>query len=51
VEECWNISKRDLLVLMYYPSFTDFKKKIGQYFRTMHFNLNMRNYLVGGASA
>jgi hypothetical protein len=51
VEECWNISKRDLLVLMYYPSFTDFKKKIGQYFRTIHFNLNMRNYLVGDASA
>lgn len=51
VEECWNISKKDLLVLMYYPSFTDFKKKIGQYFRTMHFNLNMRNYLVGGVSA
>ena len=51
VEECWNISKKNLLVLMYYPSFTDFKKKIGQYFRTMHFNLNMRNYLVGGVSA
>lgn len=51
LEECWNISKKDLLVLMCYPSFTDFKKKIGQYFRIMHFNLNMRNYLVKSVSA
>jgi len=48
LEECWNISKKDLLVLKYYPSFTDFREKIGQYFRTKHFNLNMRNYLGGG---
>jgi hypothetical protein len=48
LEECWNISKKDLLVLKCYPSFTDFREKIGQYFRTKHFNLNMRNYLGGG---
>jgi DDE superfamily endonuclease len=48
LEESWNISKNDLLLLLtYYPSFTNFKKKIGEYFRTKHFNLNMRNYLVG----
>jgi hypothetical protein len=47
LEECWNISKNDLLVLAYYASFTDFRKRVGQYFRTKHFNLNMRNYLVG----
>jgi transposase len=47
LEQCWNISKKDLLVLTHYPSFTNFRKKIGQYFRTKHFNLNMRNYLVG----
>lgn len=47
LEECWNISKRDLLVLTSYQSFTNFREKIGQYFRTKHFNLNMRNYLVG----
>lgn len=45
VEECWNISKRDLLVLTYYPSFTGFREKIGEYFRTKHFDLNMQNYL------
>jgi hypothetical protein len=50
LEECWNISKADLLVMIYYQSFTDFKMKIGQYFRTMHFNLNMRNYLVRSMS-
>ncbi len=46
LEECWNISKSDLLVLAYYPSFTDFRSKIGQYFRTKRFNLNMKNYLI-----
>ena len=50
LEECWNISKRDLLVLTSYQSFTNFREKIGQYFRTKHFNLNMRNYLVGKKS-
>ena len=48
LEECWNISKDDLLVLTYYSSFADFVKRIGQYFRTKRFNLNMRNYLVNG---
>jgi transposase len=46
LEEVWNIAKNDLLVLQYYSSFTDFKNKISQYFRTKRFNLNMRNYLL-----
>jgi hypothetical protein len=45
LEECWNMSKNNLLVLTYYASFTDFRIKI--YFRTKHFKLNMRNYVVG----
>ena len=51
LEECWNVSKNDLLVLSYYSSFTYFRKRIGHYFRTKNFNLNMRNYLVGHMSA
>jgi len=51
LEECWRISKNDLLVLTYYQSFTEFKRRIGLYFRTKRFKLNMRNYLVGGMSA
>jgi len=47
LEECWNISKNDLLVLTYYSSFRDLKMRIGRYFRTKHFNLNMRKYLTG----
>jgi len=46
LEEAWNIAKRDLLVLKYYPSFEDFKEKISIYFRTKRFNLNMSNYLL-----
>ena len=46
LEEVWNIAKRDLLVLKYYPSFEDFKGRISCYFRTKRFNLNMRNYLL-----
>lgn len=46
LEEVWNISKRDLLVLKQYPSFEDFKEKIPIYFRTKRFNLDMRNYLL-----
>ena len=38
LEGCWNISKNDLLVLTYYSSFTNFKMKIGQYFRSKCFN-------------
>jgi len=40
LEQCWNISEKDLLVLTHYQSFTNFRKKIRQYFRTKHFNLN-----------
>ena len=47
LEEIWNISKNDLLVLQYYSSFADFRNKISRYFRTKRFNLNMRNYLLG----
>ena len=50
LEECWNISKNDLLVLTYYPSFAELRIRLGQYFRTKHFNLNMRNYLTGNMS-
>ncbi len=46
MEEIWNIAKQDLLILKYYSSFTDLKKKISFYFRTKRFNLNMRNYLL-----
>ena len=46
MEEVWNMAKRDLLVLNYYPSFSDFKKSISCYFRTKRFNLNMGNYLL-----
>ena len=47
LEECWNISKNDLLVLTFYRSLIEFRIRLGQYFRTKHFNLNMRNYLTG----
>lgn len=46
LEECWNISKIDLLVLTYYKSFTEFRTRLGNYFRTRRFNLDMRNYLT-----
>ncbi len=46
MEEVWNIAKRDLLVLKYYSSFTDFKNKVSIYFKTKRFNLDMRNYLL-----
>jgi hypothetical protein len=47
LEECWNISKDDLLVLTFYKSVTEFRMRIGQYFRTKHFDLNMYKYLTG----
>jgi hypothetical protein len=50
LEECWNISKNDLLVLAYYSAFAEFRIRLGQYFRTKHFNLNMRNYLTRNMS-
>ncbi len=46
MEEVWNIDKRDLFVLKYYPSFADLMNKISQYFRIKRFNLDMRNYLL-----
>ena len=46
MEQIWNISKGDLLVLQYYSSFADLKDKISRYFRTKRFNLDMRNYLL-----
>jgi len=46
LEEIWHITKNDLLVVQYYPSFTNFKNKIALYFRTKKFNLDMRNYLL-----
>ncbi|MGD9534816.1 MAG: transposase [Candidatus Nitrosocosmicus sp.] len=46
LEEIWNIAKRELLVLKYYPSFEEFKRKISCHFRTRRFGLNMRNYLL-----
>ena len=46
LEEIWNISKNNLLVLQHYSSFTDFIIKISSYFRTKRFNLDMRNYLL-----
>jgi hypothetical protein len=48
-EDVWNMVKRDLLVLKYYSSFTDFKNKVSIYFRTKIFNLIMRNYLLRDA--
>jgi hypothetical protein len=45
-EGVWNIAKRDLLVLKYYSSFTDFKNKVSIYFRTKRFSLDVRNYLL-----
>ena len=50
LEQVWHIAKNDPLVLQYYPSFTDFIIKISTYFRTKIFNLDMRNYLLGGVS-
>ena len=46
MEEVWNMAKRDLLVLKYYPSFEDFICKVSCYFRTKRFSLDMRNYLL-----
>lgn len=50
LEECWNISKGNLLVLTYSRSFMEFRIRLGQYFRTKRFNLNMRNYLTRNVS-
>ena len=50
LEECWNISKKDLLVSKYYQSFIQFRNKITEYFRTKHFNLEMKRYLLASVS-
>jgi len=49
LEECWNVSKNDLLILTHYRSFAEFRTRIGQYFRTKQFNFNMYKYLTGYA--
>ena len=46
MEEIWNIAKRDLLVLKYYPSFADLNIKISKYFRTKRFGFDMRNHML-----
>lgn len=46
LEGCWNISKDDILVLTYYSSFPDFKERIGEYFRTKRFHMNVAGYLT-----
>ena len=46
MEEVWNMAKRDILVLKYYPSFSNFISRVSCYFRTKRFNLDMRNYLL-----
>jgi len=50
LEECWNISKNDVLVLSYYSSFEEFMERIGEYLRTKRFNINIRNYLLAKGS-
>jgi len=47
LEECWNISKDDLLVQFNYSSYDEFKVKVGEHFRTKRFNLDIKKYLVG----
>ncbi len=46
LQECWHISKDDLLVLGSYSSFEEFRMKVGQYFRTKRFHLGISNYLT-----
>lgn len=46
LEEAWHISKDDLLVLASYPSFDEFRQRIGEYFRTKRFRLDIANYLT-----
>jgi len=50
LEECWNISKDRLLVLSHYSSFEELRGRIGEYFRTKRFNINIRNYLLANGS-
>ncbi len=46
VEECWKQGKDDLLVSKYYPSFTNLKAAITDYYRTKRFKLNIAKYLM-----
>jgi hypothetical protein len=46
LEEAWHVSKDDLLVLGGFGSFGDFKERIGEYFRTKRFHLDIANYLL-----
>ena len=46
VEECWRQGKDNLLVSKYYPSFTNLKAAITNYYRTKRFNLNIVKYLM-----
>jgi hypothetical protein len=49
LEECWNISKDDLLTQFNFSSYDEFTGRVGEYLRTRRFNLNVRKYLVEGA--
>jgi hypothetical protein len=46
LEGCWHVSKDDLLVLRLDSSFATFRERIGEYFRTKRFHLNIANYLL-----
>jgi hypothetical protein len=46
LEEAWHISKDDLLVLQTYSSFEEFRQRIGEYFRTKRFHLDITDYLT-----
>ncbi|HXT84825.1 MAG TPA: hypothetical protein VN704_10940 [Verrucomicrobiae bacterium] len=46
MEEVWDPSKRDLLVLKHHPSFADLKNNISAHFKTKRFDLDIRNYLL-----
>jgi len=46
LEEAWHVSKDDLLVLASYSSFEEFRERIGEYFRTRRFHLDITNYLT-----
>ena len=46
LEEAWHSSKDDLLVLGTYSSFPEFRERIGEYFRTKRFHLDITNHLL-----
>jgi transposase len=45
VEECWGQGKYNILS-RYYPSFSQLKQAISQYYRTTRFNLDIKKYLL-----